>query len=183
MAYVIGLAIGDGNLSNSNGRAVRLRITCDNKYPEIIGRIKQSIQELLPNNKVSTVFRTKSYCDISCYSNHWENILGWKVGLGSKIRQNVKVPNWIKKNKRYTRACLKGLIETDGSVYSDRKYKMINFVSGGEKLAQDVYAMINSLGFNPKIYKIQNDNARQKYTIRLAKNVEYFIKKLNISKK
>lgn len=31
-AYIIGVAIGDGNLSNSNGRAVRLRVTCDNKY-------------------------------------------------------------------------------------------------------------------------------------------------------
>jgi hypothetical protein len=35
-AYVLGLAIGDGNLSNPNGRAVRLRITCDTKYPILI---------------------------------------------------------------------------------------------------------------------------------------------------
>ena len=35
-AYVIGLAIGDGGLSNPNGRAVRLRITCDIKYPLLI---------------------------------------------------------------------------------------------------------------------------------------------------
>jgi hypothetical protein len=38
-AYVIGLAIGGGNLSNPNGRAVRLRITCDTKYPALIARI------------------------------------------------------------------------------------------------------------------------------------------------
>jgi hypothetical protein len=34
--YVIGLAIGDGNLSNPNGRAVRLRIACDTKFPALI---------------------------------------------------------------------------------------------------------------------------------------------------
>ena len=32
-AYVIGLALGDGNLSKPGPRAVRLRISCDNKYP------------------------------------------------------------------------------------------------------------------------------------------------------
>lgn len=31
LAYVIGIAFGDGNLSNPNGRAVRLRVSCDKK--------------------------------------------------------------------------------------------------------------------------------------------------------
>src|SRR3989338_9217420 len=38
-AYVVGLSLGDGNLSNPNGRAVRLRITCDKKYPNLIQNI------------------------------------------------------------------------------------------------------------------------------------------------
>lgn len=47
-AYVIGVAIGDGNLSNPNGRAVRLRVTWDTKYPALLGfhprlyRVRQS---------------------------------------------------------------------------------------------------------------------------------------------
>jgi hypothetical protein len=36
-AYVIGLAIGDGNLSNPSGRAVRLRITCDRGVARLEG--------------------------------------------------------------------------------------------------------------------------------------------------
>jgi hypothetical protein len=54
-AYVIGLAIGDGNLSNPNGHAVRLRITCDTKYPELITKIRDALQRLLPNNRVTLV--------------------------------------------------------------------------------------------------------------------------------
>ena len=38
-AYVIGLAIGDGDLSNPNGRAVRLRITCGSQYPALIAKV------------------------------------------------------------------------------------------------------------------------------------------------
>ena len=50
-AYVVGLAIGDGNLSNPNGRAVRLRITCDTKYPALIARIRSALERLLPRTK------------------------------------------------------------------------------------------------------------------------------------
>jgi hypothetical protein len=69
-SYVIGLAIGDGNLSNPNGRATRLRITCDKKYPLLIERIISSLQSLLPQNKVSIVVRKDGCMDISVYSNH-----------------------------------------------------------------------------------------------------------------
>jgi hypothetical protein len=50
-AYVIGLAIGDGNLSNPNGRAVRLRITCDTKYPALIDKISTALKQLLPREQ------------------------------------------------------------------------------------------------------------------------------------
>ena len=43
LAYIIGVALGDGNLSNPNGRAVRLRITCDIKYPKIISEIQKKL--------------------------------------------------------------------------------------------------------------------------------------------
>ena len=75
LAYIIGVALGDGNLSNPNGRAIRLRVTCDLKYPKIIERICLTIQKLFPKNKVSIVKRIDSCCDISCYSNKWENLL------------------------------------------------------------------------------------------------------------
>jgi LAGLIDADG-like domain len=65
-AYVIGLAIGDGNLSNPNGRATRLRITCDTKYPALIARIQSALQRLLPTNKVSVVRGTGRALSIQC---------------------------------------------------------------------------------------------------------------------
>lgn len=54
-AYVIGLAIGDGNLANPNGRAVRLRITCDTKYPRLIVKVRSSLTDLLPRNRVRSL--------------------------------------------------------------------------------------------------------------------------------
>jgi len=181
-SYIIGLAIGDGNLSNPNGRATRLRITCDKKYPLLIKRIVNSLQELLPDNKVSLVIRKENCIDVSVYSNHLEKVVGWQVGKGSKFTQKVSIPNWIKQNMKYKINCLKGLIETDGSIYFDRGYKMIMFTTIIPKLAEDAYNSIISLGFKPHLYKIKrktnkyNFNQKIVYRVRLSKNVSEFLK-------
>jgi len=182
LAYIIGVAIGDGNLSNPNGRATRLRITCDNKYPYIIKKIQLSIKTILPKNKVSIIRRKKTYCDISCYSNKWENWLGWKSDKGPKYNQNIKIPAWIKESQAYSIQCLQGLLETDGSIYRDRKYKMVNFVTIIKSLADDVVEMINNIGFTAKTYKLKY-GLKNKYTIRISKNTDEFLKITKLVKK
>jgi len=184
LAYVIGVAIGDGNLSNPNGRAVRLRVSCDNKYPKIIERIKKAVQQLLPKNKISVVNhynRGGTWCDISCYSNKLENFLGWKAKGGSKYKQRVSVPVWIKINKGYTISCLRGLFETDGCIYNDRGYIMANFVSIIPDLACDVIDMIKDIGFHPRKY-ILKTKTKTRYNIRISKDVNSFIKTINLQK-
>jgi len=175
LAYLIGVAIGDGNLSNPNGRAVRLRITCDKKYGTIVKNIMSAVQTILPQNKVSIVNRKDNCVDISCYSNKLEELLGWKVGEGSKYEQKVTIPQWIKDDKKLTTLCLKGLIETDGSIYIDRVYKMVNFVTIIPELATDVMEMIENIGFKANIQIYNSQNYRRKYTIRISKNSEEFI--------
>jgi DNA-binding transcriptional regulator WhiA len=181
LAYVIGIAIGDGNLSNPNDRAIRLRITCDAKYPLLIQKISKSVKEILPQNKVSIIYRSNTYIDISCYSNQWIKWLPWKTREGPKSKQRIIIPEWIKNNNEYTRKCLCGLIETDGSIYKDRKYMMVNFTTVIESLAKDVLSSIENLGFYPKMYCIKTPY-RPKYVIRLARNTEKFIKILEINK-
>jgi DNA-binding transcriptional regulator WhiA len=181
-AYIIGVALGDGNLSNPNGRAIRLRITCDGRYPHLAEHIRTSIQELLPDNAVVFVRRTKNYFDISCYSNYWEEILGWRAGKGSKIAQSVSVPEWIKNNRSYTRHCLCGLLQTDGSFYIDRGYSMINFTNSCERLAMDVKEMMASLDYHPNLQKLHYANGRIKYTIRVSRNARQFVRTVSFWK-
>jgi hypothetical protein len=173
------VALGDGNLSNPNGRAVRLRVTCDTKYPKLILKIQRALSKAFPTNKVSIVLRHENYVDVSCCSNKMEKLFGWKVGKGSKFIQKVFVSKWILKSKTFSIKCLCGLIETDGSVYNDRGYNMVMITSIIPSLAQNVYEMILSLGFQPRIYKIVPNtkfNSQPVYRIRLSKNVEEFLK-------
>src|SRR3989344_1172998 len=136
-AYIVGLALGDGNLSNPNGRAIRLRITCDVRYEKLNKHIFDSLQKFLPDNKVFVCNKTKrTSVDIVCYSNCLENLLGWKAKGGSKYKQKIKIPDWILANKNFIKECLRGLIQSDGSIYMDRGYKMVNMVSNIESLAK-----------------------------------------------
>ena len=180
LAYIIGVALGDGNLSNPNGRAVRLRVTCDAQYTKINNHIISSIQKLLPQNKVSVANRGKNCIEISCYSNQWPKLLGWKVG--SKFSQKVKVPTWIKKDDRYIKKCLRGLFETDGCIYNDRGYVMTNFVTNIPTLAKDVGSMISRLGFKFSLHKWTQDNLKIKHTFRIAKNAGKFNTSIGLQK-
>ena len=182
LAYIIGIAMGDGNLSNPNGRAVRLRVSCDSRYKNLIDNIISSIQKILPDNKVSKVIRGDNCIDISCYSNKLENLLGWSAKGGSKEKQKITVPIWIKNSKQISKSCLKGLFETDGSIYTDRNYLMANFVTILPTLASDVMEMVSNLGFKPNIQTRKEKNGKIKHTIRISKNVDKFIKDIKLWK-
>lgn len=182
LAYLIGVSLGDGNLTNPNGRAVRLRVTCDKKYPLLIKTIVQLLIKVFPENKVG-IINSKGCIDISLYSNQLPNLLGWKWYGGPKDRQNVGVPAWIKKDKLFIKECLRGLLQTDGSIYKDRNYQMINFVNTAPRLSKDVFAMIKQLGYEPNIQKLHQSNGKTKHTIRLAKKANKFIKEINFWKK
>jgi len=178
-SYIIGIALGDGNLSKPNRGAVRLRISCDKKYPFLYQKIFNSLKLLLPDNKVSLVDRGSGCLDISVYSNHLEKLLEWKAKKGSKFLQRVGIPSWVKSNNKYKVNCLRGLIETDGCIYIDRGYKMVIFKSIIPNLTRDFYNMMISLNFYPHLYKIKPDkriyNQRIAYHVRLSKNVSEFL--------
>ena len=177
-AYVIGVAIGDGNLSNPNGRAVRLRITCDTRYPALIAKIRTALEQLLPQNRVGVVASRGNYVNLSVYSNHLESLLGWKATGGSKQHQDVGVPAWIREDRSLTVPCLQSLIETDGAVYTDRGYPMVIFSTVIPHLAQQVDLMMRNIGFLPHMYKVRQapDRDTFKYHVRLSRDVSAFLR-------
>lgn len=183
-AYLIGLALGDGNLSNPNGRAVRLRITCDAKYPLIAQEIFATMIDLFPDNSVAIVrpFQHKTYFNISVYSNQLAKWMPWKVGRGTKEAQRARVPLWIRKNKQYFRHCARGLLQTDGSIYLDRGYRMVNFSNNVEELALDMMNMLTTLGFQPRLSQTKTPLGKTKYTVRVARDSDALIRKLRVQK-
>jgi len=183
LAYVIGIALGDGNLSCPNKRALRLRITCDLTYPFLIEEIITALKNIFPKNKVSICNKKKgTYIDISVYSNTLKDFMPWRLGEGSKFSQQAHVPEWILERKSYIKSCLRGLLQTDGSIYNDRNYIMVNFTNLTKPLVDDVYNMMITLGYRPRLYSSKQRNGNIKYVVRLSRNVQDFINEINLTK-
>lgn len=183
LAYIVGVALGDGNLSCPNKRAIRLRITCDLVYPLLIEEIVAALQKIFPNNKVSICKMKKgTYIDISVYSNTLKDLMPWEFGKGSKFAQQAHVPQWILKHKSYLKNCLKGLLQTDGSIYYDRNYIMVNFTNLTKPLVDDVYNMITTLGYRPRLYSSKQKNGNIKHVVRLSRNVQSFLNEIKLRK-
>lgn len=173
LAYIIGCSLGDGNLSSPNGRVPRLRITCDSKYPQLADEISKGLRALFPRNKVSVVLRRNERCfDMSVYSKALEIYMPWKAGFGSKIEQQAHVPEWIMEDRLFIQSCLRGLIQTDGCIYNDRGYMMVNFVNNCFLLAADAYRMLISLGYRPRLNRLRLSNGTFKYTVKVARKSE-----------
>lgn len=184
LAYIVGVSLGDGNLSRPNGRATRLRITCDAQYPILTQTISSSLQELLPKNAVSIVRprATNTYFNISVYSNKLNEWLPWKVGAGTKEEQQARVPDWILNDLEYSRACLRGLIQADGSIYFDRDDLMVNFCNNIKPLAENVYSILKNIGFMPTITSTPGKRGGTKYTVRVARESQRLIAEIGLFK-
>ena len=144
-----------------------------------------ALEFLLPKNKVSIVTRRNEACfDISVYSNRLDEWMPWKVGMGSKATQGASVPAWILLNPMFISPCLKGLIQTDGCIYTDRGYKMINFVNNSLPLAEAVRNMLQTLDFNPRFNTLPLAYGATKYTVKVARGdeVERLINTLKLYK-
>src|SRR3989344_3087733 len=78
---------------------------------------------------------------------------------GDKIRNQSTIPLWIWENNNWLKACLRGLIDTDGSIFrmsnQDPQLLRINFVNHNKTLLEDTRKVFVKLGFNPS--KIIND--------------------------
>ncbi len=141
-----------------------------------------SLQNFLPDNKVGFVAQGENAVDVYCYSNKWEELLGWKAKGGSKYIQKVRIPEWILKNEKYIKECLRGIVQTDGSIYLDRGYKMVNIVSNIPSLAESIVTAINKIGYKPNV-QTRMDPKTKKHTIRISKNTEEFIADIGVWKK
>ena len=79
--------------------------------------------------------------------------------IGNKIRQQVDIPEWIKRNKKFQIACVRGLIDTDGSVIIHKygvngklyNYKKLQFTSLSRPLLLSVYKILKDLEVNPRL--------------------------------
>lgn len=103
-----------------------------------------------------------------------------EIGIvdGDKVKNQVSVPDWIKKDLVLMTRCLCGLLDTDGCIYIKKQSNTnetiaINFSNRSIPLLNDFIYMCNNIGINTS--KISNGNVH----IISKENVRSFLEKVN----
>ena len=106
-----------------------------------------------------------------------------KAGLkiGNKVRQQAGVPSWIKRDTTFAKACLRGLVDTDGCAYFDRHRVKgqdyaslcIAFTNASMPLLDFVFDTWESLGFHPTRHKRNVRLRRREEVIQYANQVGF----------
>ena len=161
LAEFVGIMLGDGGISQYH-----IAITLSNKEKKyilfvsaivtILFSVKPKIYKLKNLNAVDIVVNRKHLVDF-CQ----------QIGLvrGNKVKQQVDIPKWIKENRKFSQACIRGLIDTDGCFYTNsyyvngKKYSYfkIAFTSASLPLIQSVSKTLINFGINARISKNHKD--------------------------
>ena len=114
-AYLLGLYLGDGSLSECAGDVYRLEIGLDQKYPRIIDSCAEAIERFCEGSGPASR-RNRPGCVIVYRSwKHWPCVFP-QHGPGQKWTRDVSLVYWQDEIARANPdALLRGLIQSDGS--------------------------------------------------------------------
>lgn len=175
LAEFIGIMLGDGGLTNYQLN-ITLNSQTDKKY---LGYVKSLIEKLFQIQ--STVVLRKNElaaCIVVSSRNLVELARRYGLKVGNKVKQSVDVPDWILRKNEFSVACLRGLMDTDGSCYaythSVNKKRYCNlalcFTNASGPLLKSVYVILDKNGYYPCV------TGRRVYVYRKNEIAKYFQK-------
>lgn len=151
LAEFIGIMLGDGGMS-----AYQLSVTLHSVDDLEYGKYVQKLIYKLFRAKSSVYFRrdVQAHSVVLARKKVVEHLCTLGLVVGNKIDQNIKIPKWVLEDEGYSIACLRGLMDTDGSVYLHRytvkgkeyQYKKLCFSSASPLLRKDVQFILHRFG-------------------------------------
>jgi len=174
LAEFVGIVLGDGGISKRQ-ITFTLHAVDDKPYSKfIISLVKSLFNVPVRNHNHNNSLGVDYVISRSELVRFCTERLGLKVG--GKVRQQVDIPLWIKKNKDYATVCVRGLIDTDGSIFTHRyrvgdrwyNYKKLQFTSRSQPLRQSVFRILQELGLHVRLARdyyvwIDSQNDMKRY--------------------
>jgi len=163
LAEFIGIMLGDGHL---NRRLYRQQISFngldEKKYMHYVRNKIKSMYNIEPNERWEKDQRNATGNEKGMFfyidnKSLFDDLTSHGLKPGNKTKNQVRVPYWIKSDKNFTVACLRGLFDTDGSisVVKQRSSLLIDFTNASLPLVTDFKEMCEALNIktSPKITK------------------------------
>lgn len=186
LAEFVGAVLGDGHLESNKKKGVyHIRIAGDliKDKDYHINHLKNLVREIFNLNSVEIKRPETNERFLDIYSKKLiEFFVSMGIKPGNKIKNQSTIPVWIWKTNEFIKSCLKGLIDTDGSIFrmSNKNPNLIriNFTNHNSTLLNDTRKLFLVLGFNPS--KIINN--RQFYISR-QEEIKKYLKNIGFSNK
>lgn len=157
LAEFVGLMLGDGGIRNRWQAAIAFNGRADHAHAKWI---YQLIRELFSIAPFYSFGKEPGAANLVMSSVALvEFLVAQGVPNGHKIRNGVAVPAWILENPSYRKACVRGLMDTDGSVYPHRyrvngvdyQYPKMCFASASPHLLENVRSILAEIGYHPRV--------------------------------
>ena len=174
LAEFVGIVLGDGGISDYQ-ITITLHRFDDAEYSQFVRKLIQKLFGV----RAGTFRNKTSLADSIVISrigivDYLVNDFGLK--RGNKVKQQVDIPGWIKQKESFRIACVRGLVDTDGSVYTHSynskgkryNYKKLQYTSLSRPLLDSVCEIMREIGLNSRIrrgsdVKLENTKDVRKY--------------------
>ncbi len=150
-AEVAGIILGDGAISNNQLR-ISLSSLVDKEYSLAVSSLFERVFDCRPSsherNNCNAIDLTISGVNLV------EELEKWGFVRGNKVRHQIDFPQWIWKRTEFQKACVRGLMDTDGGCYFHKHkangliYKNFGmcFTNKSLPIVQSVAKVLKSLG-------------------------------------
>lgn len=156
LAEYVGIMLGDGCITPGQCN-ITLNSVADREYAQFVSQFEKNLFGEGPK-----LYKRKDSKALVLYYNSRfiiRYLLSIGLKIGSKVKQQVDVPNWIKNNPYYKIACVRGLMDTDGGIFLHRykvngkeyAYRKICFTNRSIPLLIFVKETLEELGFTSKM--------------------------------
>lgn len=155
LAELIGIILGDGAISQyqlaiyfNKLSEQQLAISVQRDISELFGI--QATFSTIPRNVIAIVASSRSLVG---------QLARFGLKTGDKARNRATVPSWIFKREDFKKACLRGLMDTDGCVFVHRhtvngrlySHLELSFTGYCPELLSDVQRLFEELGLRSRI--------------------------------
>ena len=176
LAEMVSIILGDGSVPKTENR---VRITLNKtEEPQYRKFVYQFMEKLF--KKKPSIYEPKDANAVKMSINSKEVVKGLidkGVKPGDKKKNQVSVPQWIKKERENRRGSIRGLVDTDGSIHIHKYNKVIriSFKNASLPLINDYKEMCES--FNIPTQKIFYDKVKDNFDTQIEskKDVVNFI--------
>ena len=157
LAEFFGIMMGDGGINNPWQANITLNSIADAPYIEYVANLSQKLFGIEPairkqKNKQAVIVSIASTSVV-------DFLVSQGLPRGNKIKGDLHIPEWIWRNPSYRRACIRGLIDTDGCLYIHKhtvlgkKYENIGlcFTAYAPRLMEQAAAAFVESGIMPHI--------------------------------